>query len=50
MPPYFFLGIVVGIILGVVITVFFALCARSGQLSDQEIIEKAKRQPPTTSS
>ncbi len=36
MMGYFFLGLAVGVILGVIITVVYAICARSSQVSDQE--------------
>ena len=48
MNPYFFLGLAAGIILGIVITVFFALCTRSGQISDQEAARDNR--PPSANS
>ena len=42
MTATFFLGLVAGIILGIAITVFFAICARSGQISDQERQESTR--------
>lgn len=36
MTFYFFFGLLAGFIVGIAVTVFFAACARSGQISDQE--------------
>lgn len=36
MTFYFFLGLAAGVVLGVVITIVYAICARSSQISDQE--------------